>query len=258
MYETLKYEVKEGIAYITVCRPEALNALNSMVIKELYDAFAEFDADEEARVAILTGDGRSFVAGADIAEMANFNTLEAREFAKAGHRTMNFIENVSKPVIAAVNGFALGGGCELSMACDIRIASAKAKFGQPEVGLGLIPGFGGTQRLSRLVGKGMAKYLIYTAEVIGAEEAGRIGLVEKVVEPEELMPTCEALAKTIMSKAPIAVGVAKHCINNGYDMDMKSASELEVNSFGISFASEDLKEGTSAFLEKRAAEFKNK
>ena len=258
MYETLKYEVKDGIAYITVCRPEALNALNSQVIKELYDAFAEFDSDGEAMVAILTGDGRSFVAGADIAEMANFNTLEAREFAKAGHRTMNFIENVSKPVIAAVNGFALGGGCELSMACDIRIASAKAKFGQPEVGLGLIPGFGGTQRLSRLVGKGMAKYLIYTAEVIGAEEAGRIGLVEKVVEPDELMPTCEALAKTIMSTAPIAVGVAKHCINNGYDMDMKSASELEVNSFGISFASEDLKEGTSAFLEKRAAEFKNK
>ena len=258
MYEALKYEVKDGIAYITVCRPEALNALNSKVIAELYDAFAEFDADADARVAILTGDGRSFVAGADIGEMAGFNTLEAREFAKAGHRTMNFIENVSKPVIAAVNGFALGGGCELSMACDIRIASSKAKFGQPEVGLGLIPGFGGTQRLSRLVGKGMAKYLIYTAEVIGAEEAGRIGLVEKVVEPDELMPTCEAVAKTIMSKAPIAVGVAKHAINNGFDMDMKSASELEVSEFGISFSSEDLKEGTSAFLEKRAPEFKNK
>ena len=241
MYETLKYEVKDGIAYITVCRPEALNALNSKVIAELYDAFAAFDADADAAVAILTGDGRSFVAGADIGEMAGFNTLEAREFAKAGHRTMNFIENVSKPVIAAVNGFALGGGCELSMACDIRIA-----------------GFGGTQRLARLVGKGMAKYLIYTAEVIGAEEAGRIGLVEKVVEPEELIPTCEAVAKTIMSKAPIAVGVAKHAINNGYDMDMKSASELEVSEFGISFSSEDLKEGTSAFLEKRAPEFKNK
>ncbi len=215
MYETLKYEVKDGIAYITVSRPEALNALNSQVIKELYDVFAEFDADPDAMVAILTGDGRSFVAGADIAEMANFNTLEAREFAKNGHRTMNFIENVSKPVIAAVNGFALGGGCELSMACDIRIASAKAKFGQPEVGLGLIPGFGGTQRLARLVGKGMSKYLIYAAEVIGAEEAGRIGLVEKVVEPEELIPTCESIAKTIMSKAPIAVGVAKYDINNG-------------------------------------------
>ena len=171
---------------------------------------------------------------------------------------MNFIENVSKPVIAAVNGFALGGGCELSMACDIRIASAKAKFGQPEVGLGLIPGFGGTQRLSRLVGKGMAKYLIYTADVIGAEEAGRIGLVEKVVEPDELLPTCEELAKKIMSKAPIAVSIAKHAINNGYDMDMKSASELEVNSFGLSFSSEDMKEGTAAFLEKRPAEFKNK
>ena len=258
MFETLKYEVKDGIAYITVNRPEALNALNSKVLAELYDAFAEFDADEAARVAILTGEGRSFVAGADIAEMAKLNTIEARVFAKAGHRTMNFIENVSKPVIAAVNGFALGGGCELSMACDIRIASAKAKFGQPEVGLGLIPGFGGTQRLSRLVGKGMAKYLIYTADVIGAEEAGRIGLVEKVVEPEELMPTCEELAKKIMSKAPIAVSIAKHAINNGYDMDMKSASEFEVNSFGLSFSSEDMKEGTAAFLEKRPAEFKNK
>ena len=221
MFETLKYEVKDGIAYITVNRPEALNALNSKVLAELYDAFAEFDADEAARVAILTGEGRSFVAGADIAEMAKLNTIEARVFAKAGHRTMNFIENVSKPVIAAVNGFALGGGCELSMACDIRIASAKAKF-------------------------------------IGAEEAGRIGLVEKVVEPEELMPACEELAKKIMSKAPIAVSIAKHAINNGYDMDMKSASELEVNSFGLSFSSEDMKEGTAAFLEKRPAEFKNK
>ena len=171
---------------------------------------------------------------------------------------MNFIENIEKPVIAAVNGFALGGGCELAMACDFRIASAKAKFGQPEVGLGLIPGFGGNLRLPRLVGKGMAKYLIMSAEMIGADEALRIGLVEKVVEPEALLETCEAIAKTICSKAPIAVAVAKNVINNGSNVDMKSASAYEVNSFGITFASEDMREGTSAFLEKRKPEFKNK
>ena len=257
-YETIKVERKENIEIVTVNRPKAMNALNSQVLDELRQAFHEIAMSEEVRAVILTGEGKAFVAGADIAEMSKLNAVEARAFAKKGHGVMNFIENIEKPVIAAVNGFALGGGCELAMACDIRIASEKAKFGQPEVGLGLIPGFGGTQRLSRLVGKGMAKYLIYTAEVIGAEEAGRIGLVEKVVEPDELMPTCEAIAKTIMSKAPIAVGVAKHAINNGFDMDMKSASELEVSEFGISFSSEDLKEGTSAFLEKRAPEFKNK
>lgn len=258
MFETIKYEVKEGLAYVTVNRPQALNALNSQVISELYDVFAKAAADDEVKAIILTGEGRSFVAGADIAEMSKLNAVEAREFAIKGHRTMNFIENVEKPVIAAVNGFALGGGCELSMACDFIVASSKAKFGQPEVGLGLIPGFGGTQRLARIVGKPMAKYLIYTAEVIGAEEAAKIGLATKVVEPEELLPECEKIAKTIMSKAPIAVSVAKHCINNGYDLDMPVASQLEVNSFGISFASEDMKEGTTAFLEKRAAEFKNR
>lgn len=258
MYETLKYEVKEGIAYITINRPEALNALNTKVIEELYKAFNFAADDESAKVIILTGEGRSFVAGADIAEMSKLNTVEAREFARKGHRTMNYIESIEKPVIAAVNGFALGGGCELSMACDFIIASSKAKFGQPEVGLGLIPGFGGTQRLARLVGKGVAKYLIYTAEVINAEEAYRIGLAAKIAEPEELLPACEAIAKTMMAKAPIALSVAKHCINNGYDLDMAAASQLEVNSFGISFASEDMKEGTSAFLEKRAPEFKNK
>ncbi len=258
MFETLKYEVKEGIGYITVNRPEALNALNSTVIGELYDCFAKAEADEEVKVIILTGEGRSFVAGADIAEMSKLNTIEARAFAAKGHRTMNFIEQVKKPVIAAVNGFALGGGCELSMACDFIVASKKAKFGQPEVGLGLIPGFGGTQRLARNVGKGVAKYLVYTAEVIDAEEAYRIGLATKVTEPEELIPTCEAIAKTIMSKAPIAVSIAKNCIDVGYNLDMPEASELEVNCFGLSFSSEDMKEGTSAFLEKRAPEFKNR
>lgn len=258
MYERIKYEVRDGVAYVTVNRPEALNALNKQVLTELYEVFTEIDKDDSVLVAILTGEGKAFVAGADIAEMANLNTLEARAFAEAGHLTMNTIENVSKPVIAAVNGFALGGGCELSMACDFRIASTKAKMGQPEVGLGLIPGFGGTQRLPRLVGKGMAKYLTYTAEVIGADEALRIGLVDKVVEPEELMAECERIAGVIKKKAPIAVSIAKHAINNGYDMDMKSASEFEVNAFGLSFSSEDMKEGTSAFLEKRTPKFNNR
>lgn len=258
MYETLKYEVRDNIAFVTVNRPQAMNALNSQVLDELYCAFYEICNDDSVLAVVLTGEGKAFVAGADIAEMSKLGTVEARAFAHKGHNVMNFIENLNKPVIAAVNGFALGGGCELSMACDMRLASAKAKFGQPEVGLGLIPGFGGNLRLPRLVGKGMAKYLIFSADMIDAEEAHRIGLVEKVCEPEELMTEAEALAKKIASKAPIAVAVAKDVINNGYDADMKTASAYEVNAFGISFASEDMKEGTSAFLEKRKAEFKNK
>lgn len=258
MYETINFEVKENIAYITINRPKAMNALNSQVLDELLAAFTEVENNKDLRAVILTGEGKAFVAGADIVEMSKMNTVEAREFAIRGHGVMNFIENLRIPVIAAVNGFALGGGCELSMACDIRIASEKAKFGQPEVGLGLIPGFCGTQRLSRLVGKGMAKYLILTADMIDAAEAHRIGLVEKVVAPEELLPECEKIAKMIASKAPIAVAVSKDCINNGFNADMKTASQYEINSFGITFSSEDFVEGTSAFIEKRKAEFKNK
>ena len=258
MYETINFEVKENIAHITINRPKAMNALNSQVLDELLAVFTEVENNKELRAAILTGEGKAFVAGADIVEMSKMNTVEAREFAIRGHGVMNFIENLRIPVIAAVNGFALGGGCELSMACDIRIASEKAKFGQPEVGLGLIPGFCGTQRLSRLVGKGMAKYLILTADMIDAAEAHGIGLVEKVVAPEELLPECERIAKMIASKAPIAVAVSKDCINNGFNADMKTASQYEINSFGITFSSEDFVEGTSAFIEKRKAEFKNK
>lgn len=258
MYETIKYEVTENIAYVTISRPKAMNALNSQVLDELQRAFCEIEQNRDIRVVILTGEGKAFVAGADIVEMSKMNPVEAREFAIKGHGVMNAVENLKVPVIAAVNGFALGGGCELSMACDFRIASDKAKFGQPEVGLGLIPGFCGTQRLARLVGKGMAKYLIYSAGMIDAAEALRIGLVEKVVAPEELLPECEKIAGTIASKAPIAVAVAKDCINNGFNADMKTASQYEVNAFGISFASEDFREGTSAFIEKRKASFKNK
>ena len=258
MYENIKYEVKDGIAYITINRPQAMNALNCDVLNELYCAFGKVEADAEIKAAILTGEGKAFVAGADIAQMSTLTVAEGRAFGAFGQNVMNVIENVEKPVIAAVNGFALGGGCELSMACDFRIASSKAKFGQPEVGLGITPGFAGTQRLSKLVGKGMAKMLIMTADTISADEALRIGLVEKVVEPEELMPTCEAIAKKIASKAPIAVAMSKTCINKGYHLDMFSGSALEAEAFGGCFGTEDQKEGMKAFLEKRPAVFQNK
>ncbi len=258
MYENIKYELNDGLAVVTINRPQAMNALNMDVLSELYDAFNAIENDEAVRAVIVTGEGRAFVAGADIAQMNKLNALEGRQMMINGHQVMNKIEALSKPVIAAVNGFALGGGCELAMACDIRIASEKAKFGQPEVGLGIIPGFGGTQRLSRLVGRGMAKYLIFSAEIIGADEAYRIGLVEKLAAPEELMAEAEKLARTIMSKAPIAVSTAKSAINNGFDMDIKSASVFEIETFTAAFGSEDKTEGMTAFLEKRPAEFKNR
>lgn len=258
MYENIKYEVNEGIGYVTINRPKALNALNMDVLTDLYAAFTEIEADEAVKAVIVTGEGKAFVAGADIAQMSQLNALGGREMMIMGHKVMNLIESVEKPVIAAVNGFALGGGCELAMACDIRIASEKAKFAQPEVGLGIIPGFGGTQRLARLVGKGMAKYMIMTAEMISAAEAYRIGLVEKVAAPEELMEEAVKVAKTIASKAPIAIATAKSAINNGFDMDMKSASKFEIETFTAAFGSEDKTEGMAAFLEKRAPEFKNK
>ena len=258
MYETIKCELNEGIATVTVNRPKAMNALNSQVLDELFDAFTALAGNPAVKAVILTGEGKAFVAGADIAEMSKLNAVEARAFAKKGHAVMNLIENIEKPVIAAVNGFALGGGCELSMACDIRIASSKAKFGQPEVGLGLIPGFGGNLRLPRLVGKGNAKYLIYSADMIDAAEAYRIGLVQKVAEPEELIAEAEKMAGKIAAQAPIAVAVAKDVVNNGYDVDMKSGSNYEVNAFSLIFDSEDMKEGTAAFLEKRKATWKNK
>ncbi|MEG2323781.1 MAG: enoyl-CoA hydratase-related protein [Anaerovoracaceae bacterium] len=258
MYETIKYEIKEGIAFITINRPEAMNALNGQVLDELYDAFNQLDKDANAKAAIVTGEGKAFVAGADIAQMNQMNPVEGRILIAKGHSVMNLIEAVEKPIIAAVNGFALGGGCELAMACDIRVASVKAKFGQPEVNLGIIPGFGGTQRLPRLVGKGMAKYLLMTAEMVGGEEAQRIGLVEKVVAPEELIDTCIKIAKAIMAKAPIAIAATKKMINVGYGLDMSAASVLEVEGFTGPFSSADKTEGMTAFLEKRPAKFENK
>ena len=258
MFETIKYEVKDNIAYVTVNRPEALNALNPQVLDELYECFTLFENNPDTAVAILTGEGRAFVAGADIVAMSTMSTMEGRNIGIKGHKLMNYMESIEKPIIAAVNGFALGGGCELAMACDIRIASTKATFGQPEVGLGIIPGFGGTQRLPRLVGRGMAKYMIYTGDPIKADEAYRIGLVEKVVKPDELISTSEEIANKIASKAQLAIGLAKTAINDGFNLDMKIASKLEIESFGELFSTEDQKEGMAAFLNKKAAVFKKK
>lgn len=257
-YENIIFEKKNGIGYVTVNRPEALNALNDSVIEELDSVFRAIDRDDEVRVVIITGAGRAFVAGADIAQMSRLDGSEGRVMSMRGQKVMEFIEFMDKPVIAAVNGFALGGGNELSMACDIRIASEAAKFGQPEVNLGIIPGYGGTQRLPRLVGKGMAKKLIYSAEMIDAEEAYRIGLVDEVVSAEELMEAAEKLAKTIMSKAPIAIKMAKVAINNGMNTDLKTGVQFEAEAYTSTFVSEDRVEGMKAFVEKRPAEFKNK
>ncbi len=258
MYTMLKKEVNEGLAIVTIDRPEALNALNNALLQELKDMFTELRDDEEVRAIILTGAGKAFVAGADIAAMNAMTPIEGREMMILGHSLMDLIEDMEKPVIAAVNGFALGGGCELSMACDIRIASEKAKFGQPETGLGIIPGFGGTQRLPRLVGKSMAKYLLFTSDVIDAERAEQIGLVEKVVPVGALMEEAEKVARRIMANGPIAVGLVKKAVNKGYDLPLREATSLEIELETVAFSTEDKTEGMTAFQEKRDKHFQNK
>ena len=258
MYNTLKYEVNDGLAVVTVNRPKSLNALNTEVLDELYNCFEAIGKDDEVKAVILTGEGRAFVAGADISQMVSMSAIEGRDMMARGHRTMNMIESTPKAVIAAVNGFALGGGCELAMACDIRIAAETAIFGQPEVGLGIIPGFGGTIRMAKLVGKGMAKYLIMSNDKIDGKEAHRIGLVEKVVPLEELMAEAEKVARMVMAQGPIAIAQAKKAIDAEFDIDMMSAGTIEVQASGVCFATEDQTEGMTAFLEKRPAEFKNK
>ncbi|MEG0794916.1 MAG: short-chain-enoyl-CoA hydratase [Odoribacter sp.] len=255
-YKKLIIEKQENICIVKINHPEALNALNIQILTELGQAFDEIEADKDTDVVVLTGEGRSFVAGADIAEMSVMKADEGKHFGQLGAAVFRKIELLSKPVIAAINGFALGGGCELAMACDIRIASVKAKFGQPEVGLGIVPGFSGTQRLPRIVGLGKAKELIYTATVIPAEEAYRIGLVNKVVEPEELMTEAIAMAKVIASKAQLAVRYAKEAINRGVETDIETGIAIETNLFGLCFATTDQKEGMEAFLWKKKAEFK--
>ena len=256
-YKLLLVENNEGIVTITINNEKSLNALNAALMAELADAFTAINKDQSVDVVILTGAGRSFVAGADISEMAPLNAAQGALWGQVGMRTFRIIETLRQPVIAAVNGFALGGGCEISMSCDIRIASTKAKFGQPEVGLGITPGFGGTQRLARLVGMGKAKQLIYTAEIIPAQEAYRIGLVDELAEPEELMDKAMAMAKTIQKNAKLAVQYAKQAINTGMQTDIESGMIIEEHVFGLCFATEDQKEGMQAFLEKRKANFKS-
>jgi len=258
-FENLLYEVADGTATVTVNRPKALNALNAATLKELLDCFNAIAADGAVQVVILTGGGeKAFVAGADISEMQPLDAVTAREFAQLGHQLAAAVENLPKPVIAAVNGFALGGGCELSLCCDIRLASDNAKFGQPEVNLGVIPGFGGTQRLARLVGKGLASELVFTGEMIDAAEAHRIGLVNKVYPPADLLPAARRMAGKIASKGLIAVGFAKACLRDGLETDLVRACAMEADLFGLCFATADQKEGMQAFLEKRPAAFSGK
>lgn len=256
-YTKIIFEQIENIGIVKINYPQALNALNSQVLSELDSVFDEIAANGEIKAVVLTGEGKAFVAGADISQMSTLDAAAGKAFGEYGASVFRKIELLEKPVIAAVNGFALGGGCELSMCCDIRIASAKAKFGQPEVGLGITPGFSGTQRLPRIVGMGKAKELIYTADIINAQEALRIGLVNQVVEPEQLMDTAIAMARKIASKASIAVKYAKEAINRGMQTDIDSAIAIEANLFGLCFATADQKEGMGAFLQKRTPEFKD-
>ena len=257
-YKKLIIQDNGAVRVIKINNPEALNALNTAILKELDAAFTEVAEDNGILAVVLTGEGRAFVAGADISEMKSKNAIEGEIFGKLGASVFRKIELLPKPVIAAVNGFALGGGCELAMSCDIRLASAKAKFGQPEVGLGITPGFSDTQRMPRLIGMGKAKELIYTADIIDAAEAYRIGLVNHVYEPEALMEEAMKMAEKIASKAPIAVKNSKEAINRGIQTDMDSAVAIEAYLFGLCFASEDQKEGMTAFFEKRKANFQNK
>ena len=247
----VKYEQKDQVAVLTIDRPEALNALNTQVLCDLDEAIAKVEQADDVRVVILTGAGRSFVAGADIGEMKGFSAIDGKKFGVHGGSIFLRLENLSKPVIAAVNGFALGGGCELAMACDIRLASEKAKFGQPETGLGITPGFGGTQRLPRIVGVSKAMELILTAKTIGAEEAKAIGLVSEVYPAEELMDKAMELANAICANAQIAVQESKRCIRMGMQTDIATGSAFEAEAFGVCCGTADKDEGMGAFLEKR-------
>lgn len=258
-FKNIKQQINEGIFLIIIDRPKSLNALNLETLKEIDQVLEEVIENDEVKVAIITGAGdKAFVAGADIFEMKDMTPLKAKEYAVLGQKVFRKIELMKKPVIAAVNGYALGGGCELAMACDIRIASHNAKFGQPEVGLGIIPGFGGTQRLSRIVGMSKAKELIYTGDMINADEALRIGLISKLVDQEKLLEEAHNIAKKIMSKGMIAVGLAKEAINIGANVDIETGMRYEANAFAVCFTTEDQKEGMAAFLEKRSPKFKDK
>jgi enoyl-CoA hydratase len=255
VYENLAVELNDRICTVKVNRPQVLNAINAKTLKELYEIFEDINNDEDIDVVVLTGEGKAFVAGADIADMKDLNSLSAKDFSRLASKAFKEIEDSKKIVIAAVNGFALGGGCEIAMACDIRIASTKAVFGQPEVSLGVIPGFGGTQRLTRLVGMAKAKELIFTGRIIKADEAEKLGLVNKVVEPEILIEEVEKLAKAIAKNAQLAVRYSKEAIKLGSQTDINTGIDIETNLFGLCFSTKDQEEGMSAFIEKRDAKF---
>lgn len=254
----IRAELDGAIAILTMNRPKALNALNDQTLEELDRIFTCLEGEESILGVIITGEGKGFVAGADISQMQSYKSEEGRNYANRAQALFNKIEALEKPVIAAVNGYALGGGCELSMSCDIRIASEKAVFGQPEANLGVIPCFGGTQRLPRLVGTGIAKELIYTGRQVKAEEAKSIGLVNKVVPAESLLDEAKAMLRTILEKAPMAIRYSKVAINRGMDVDMRAGLELEKDLAAITFGTEDKQEGMDAFLGKRPAVFHNR
>ncbi len=252
-------EKNDHLAVVTINRPKALNALNSETLNDLNTVLNDLEKDNNIYCVILTGAGeKAFVAGADISEMKDLSEEQGKEFGLLGNKVFRRLENLDKPVIAAISGFALGGGCELAMACDIRIASERARFAQPEVGLGITPGFGGTQRLPRLVGEGKAKELIYTCAQVKADEALRIGLVNKIVPLETLMDEAKAMANMIIANAPIAVRLCKDAINRGMQVDIDAAVVIEAEDFGKCFLSEDQTEGMTAFMERREKNFQNK
>jgi enoyl-CoA hydratase len=258
-YENLLYEKKDGIATITFNRPKVLNALNRKTIEEFQQVLFDARDDAAVRVLILTGSGeKAFVAGADINELAQQTPVNGKEFSLFGQGVFHLLETMGKPSICAINGFALGGGCELALSCTIRIASKTAKLGQPEVKLGIIPGYGGSQRMARLCGKGVAHELCLTGEMITADEAQRIGLVNHIYEPAELLPAAEAMGKKIIEKAPLAVKYCMEAIERGMEMPQEEGLFVEATLFGLCCATEDMREGTKAFLEKRPAQFKGK
>jgi enoyl-CoA hydratase/carnithine racemase len=258
-FENILFEKKNSIAYVTINRPKVLNALNMATMEELRAAFHDTKNDASTRVVIMTGAGeKAFIAGADIGELSKQDAVNAKEYTHRGQSVLNLIENLGKPVIACINGFALGGGCEIAMACTMRLASENAKLGQPEVKLGIIPGYGGSQRLPRLVGKGIAMQHLLTGEMITAQEAQRIGLVNEVVALAELMPRAEAIAQKIIANAPLAIQYTMEAVNKGMEMTLHEGLYLEAVLFGVACATEDKNEGTKAFLEKRPAQFKGR
>ena len=256
-YETVLFEEQNGIATLTFNRPKSLNALNSQLITEVSAILDEIGENEDIRVLVLTGAGeKAFVAGADITEIATLNPVQARHFSKQGHRVMDKLQDLPIPTIAAVNGFALGGGLEIALSCDFIYASENAKFGLPEINLGIIPGFGGTQRLARIVGKNLAREMIFTGKMIDAAEAERKGIVNRVAGADQLMETVEKTAGAMAAKGKVSLAAAKRAVNDGMNVDLASGCEIEINAFALCLASEDAKEGTTAFLEKRSPNFK--